>query len=54
MEKYPENLAQANTQSSIPPKPKLSKKIWFAFILVDIIIFLIAFYTLTDSSTQKS
>ncbi len=54
MENYPENLAQANNSSPIPPKPKLSKKIWFAFILVDVVVFLIAFYALTDNSSEKS
>lgn len=54
MEKYPENLAQPNTQSSIPPKPKLSKKIWFIFILADIVIALFAFHFFSNNSKDNT
>lgn len=54
MENIPADLNQPNNPQPVRPGTKISKKIWLVFILVDVIIALVAFYTLSNTSSGKS
>ena len=54
MEKSPQSLTDINNQIPAPSKAKLSRKVWLAFILIDIIIALIVFYFLANNASKKS
>lgn len=54
MDNFSPDLKQAENKPPITSKPKLDKKFWILFILIDLIIFLTVLFFFTNHSTEKS